>query len=218
MATFDTLMNRNQDFATHQYLTSSSLKPTLEGTLRSAKALIIACADPRDDPAYVLGFEPGEAVVLRNIGGRITPGTLQLMALLGRIGQVAGENPGGGDEFHLIVLHHTDCGIKRLAGNPEMLADYFGIDQEGLPAKAVTDPRAAVAVDVALLKANPALPGEWRYPALSMRWQRGWSRPLCHPLRCMPQAESRDPYRHRPGLRQAALLLPRGSLDDGWRR
>src|SRR5215469_185284 len=161
MATFDTLINRNKDFAAHQFVTSSSLKPTLEGTLHSAKALIIACADPRDDPAYMLGFEPGEAVVLRNIGGRITPGTLQMMALLGRVGQVARENPGSGEEFHLIVLHHTDCGIKRLAGNPEMLADYFGVDQKGLPAKAVTDPRAAVAVDVATLKANPALPGEW---------------------------------------------------------
>jgi carbonic anhydrase len=161
MATFDTLINRNKDFAAHQFVTSSSLKPTLKETLHAAKALIIACADPRDDPAYVLGFEPGEAVVLRNIGGRITPGTLQMMALLGRIGQVAGENAGGGEEFHLIVLHHTDCGIKRLAGNPEMLADYFGIDQQGLPAKAVADPRAAVAVDVAALKANPALPGGW---------------------------------------------------------
>jgi carbonic anhydrase len=161
MATFDTLINRNKDFAAHQFVTSSSLKPTLEETLHSAKALIIACADPRDDPAYVLGFEPGEAVVLRNIGGRITPGTLQLMALLGRIGQVAGENPGGGDEFHLIVLHHTDCGIKRLADNPDLLADYFGINKEGLPAKAVTDPRAAVAVDVAALRATPTLPGEW---------------------------------------------------------
>src|SRR5262249_43122010 len=126
-----------------------------------AKALIIACADPRDDPAYVLGFEPGEAVVLRNIGGRITPGTLQMMALLGRVGQVAGENPGGGEDFHVIVLHHTDCGIKRLAGNPEMLANYFGVDQEGLQAKAVTDPRAAVAVDVAALKASTALPADW---------------------------------------------------------
>jgi len=161
MGTFDTLMNRNKDFAAHQFVTSSSLKPTLDETLRSAKALIIACADPRDDPAYVLGFEPGEAVVLRNIGGRITPGTLQMMALLGRVGQVAGENPGGGDEYHLIVLQHTDCGIKRLADTPDLLADYFGIDKEGLPAKAVTDPRAAAAIDVAALRANPALPGEW---------------------------------------------------------
>jgi carbonic anhydrase len=161
MGTYDTLMSRNKDFAAHQFVTSSSLKPTLEGTLRSAKALIIACADPRDDPAYLLGFEPGEAVVLRNIGGRITPGTLQMMALLGRIGQVAGENPGGGEEFHLIVLHHTDCGIKRLTEDPDMLAGYFGIDKEALQSKAVTDPRAAVAADVATLRANPALPGEW---------------------------------------------------------
>jgi carbonic anhydrase len=161
MSTFDTLMNRNKDFAAHQFVSSSSLKPTLHETLRSAKALIIACADPRDDPAYVLGFEPGEAVVLRNIGGRITPGTLQMMALLGRVGQAAGENPGGGDEYHLIVLQHTDCGIKRLADTPDLLADYFGIDKERLPAKAVTDPRAAVAIDVAALRATPALPGEW---------------------------------------------------------
>lgn len=161
MGTFDTLITRNKAFATHEFVTSSSLEPTLEGTLRTAKALIVACADPRDDPAYVLGIAPGEAVVLRNIGGRITPGTLQLMALLGRIGEVAGENAGGGDEFHLIVLQHTDCGIKRLAGNPDMLASYFGIDKEALQSKAVTDPRAAVAADVATLKATPALPGEW---------------------------------------------------------
>ena len=52
MTTFDSLMTRNQDFATHQFLTNSSLTHSLEGVLRSAKALIIACADPRDDPAY----------------------------------------------------------------------------------------------------------------------------------------------------------------------
>jgi carbonic anhydrase len=42
-----------------------------------------------------------------------------------------------------------------------MLANYFGIGNEGLAAKAVTDPHAAVAVDVAALKATPALPGNW---------------------------------------------------------
>jgi carbonic anhydrase len=119
MATFDTLMKRNKDFASHQFVTISSLNPTLEGTPRSATALISACADPRDAPAYMLGFEPGEAVVLRNIGGRITPGTLQLMALLNRIGQVAGEHAGehagSGDEYHHIVLQHT-VGLPRIRG------------------------------------------------------------------------------------------------------
>src|SRR5262249_49615990 len=37
----------------------------------------------------------------------------------------------------------------------------FQVREGELKIKAVTDPRAAVAVDVALLRAIPALPGEW---------------------------------------------------------
>ena len=160
MTTFDTLMERNKDFAAQQSA-AGLLMPSLPSALPDAKALIIGCADMRVDPAYVLGIKPGEAVVMRNIGGRITPRTLQMMGLLGRISQVAEANPGGGGEFHLIVLQHTDCGITRLAGDPEMLTDYFEISKEELKAKAVTDPRAAVTADVAVLRATPALPGEW---------------------------------------------------------
>jgi carbonic anhydrase len=54
----------------------------------------------RVDPALVLGLKPGEAVVMRNIGGRITPGLLEQLGLLGRIGEVAQEVAGGGGEFH----------------------------------------------------------------------------------------------------------------------
>jgi len=51
-----------------------------------------------------------------------------VVGLLGRIGEVAGENPGGGGSF---------------------------------TTKAVTDPQAAVAFDVAALRAIPALVGAW---------------------------------------------------------
>ena len=81
------------------------------------------------------------------------------MGLLGRIGEVAGEIPGGGGEFRIILLQHTDCGITRLASDAAMLTHQ--VQEAELKAKAVTDPRAAVAVDVALLRAIPALPGEW---------------------------------------------------------
>ncbi len=59
------------------------------------------------------------------------------------------------------MLHHTDCGITRLGGHPERLATLFGIDQADLAAKAVNDPRAAVAVDVAAIKDNPFLPADF---------------------------------------------------------
>jgi carbonic anhydrase len=42
-----------------------------------------------------------------------------------------------------------------------MLTNYFEISKEELAAKAVTNPRAAVAADVAMLRTIPALPGEW---------------------------------------------------------
>ena len=160
MSNLDHLLQRNKEFAIQQS-TEGTLMPSLPRTMPKVKAIIIGCADMRVDPAHVLGTKPGEAVVLRNIGGRITPGLLEQLSLLGRIGQVAGETPGGGGEFHLIVLQHTDCGITRLAGDPAMLAHYFQIQERELKTKAVKDPRAAVTADVASLRGNPALPGQW---------------------------------------------------------
>jgi carbonic anhydrase len=150
MTTFDTLLERNEDFASHEFSKDVPLMP---------RAMIIGCVDQRVDPAHVLGLGLGEAIVIRNVGGRMTPVTLQTMGMLGRIAQVGGSAPAG--EFHLIVLQHTQCGITRLDQDPDMLASYFDIGKESLLAKAITDPRAAVAVDVAALKAIPALPGNW---------------------------------------------------------
>jgi carbonic anhydrase len=160
MSNFDRMLERNKVFAAQQSA-SGQLMPSLPRSLPNVKAIIIGCADMRVDPSHVLGTKPGEAVVMRNIGGRITPGLLEQLGLLGRIGEVAGEIPGGGGEFHIIVLQHTDCGITRLAGDPALLTHYFQIGDGELKAKSVSDPRAAVAVDVAALRAIPALPGEW---------------------------------------------------------
>ena len=160
MNNLDHLLQRNKEFAAQQSA-EDALMPWLPRAMPHVKAVIIGCADMRVDPAHVLGIKPGEAVVLRNIGGRITPGLLEQLGLLGRIGEVAGEIPGGGGEFHIIVLQHTDCGITRLARNPTMLAHYFQIQEAELKKKAVLDPRAAVAADVALLRTISALPVQW---------------------------------------------------------
>jgi carbonic anhydrase len=160
MDSLNSFLQRNKEFAAQQSA-AGTLMPSLPRALPNVKAIVIGCADMRVDPAYVLGIKPGEAVVIRNIGGRITPGLLEQLGLLGRIGEVAGEIPGGGGEFHLIVLQHTDCGITRLAGDLAMLARYFQVQEGEVKKKTVTDPRAAVAADVALLRAIPALPKTW---------------------------------------------------------
>jgi carbonic anhydrase len=161
MSNLDNLLERNRDFAAQQSA-AGTLMPSLARVMPNVKAIIIGCADMRADPAHVLGIKPGEAVVMRNIGGRVTPGLVEQLGLLGRIGQIAGEIPGGGGEFHIIILQHTDCGITRLAANdPALLTHYFLIQDAELKTKAVSDPRAAVAVDVASLRGIPALPGAW---------------------------------------------------------
>ena len=125
------MLEGNKDFAARQSA-AGTLMPSLPRALPNVKAIIIGCADMRVDPAHVLGVKPGEAVVMRNIGGRITPGLLEQLGLLGRIGEVAGEPPGGGGEFHIVVLQHTDCGITRLVGDPAMLTGYFQIQEAEL--------------------------------------------------------------------------------------
>jgi carbonic anhydrase len=160
MSNLGSMLERNKDFAARQS-TAGTLMPSLPQALPNVRAIIIGCADMRVDPAHVLGIKLGEAVVMRNIGGRITPGLLEQLGLLGRIGEVAGEIPGAGGEFDIVVFQHTDCGITRLAGDPSLLTRYFQIQEEELKTKSVTDPRAAVAVDVALLRSIPGLPGEW---------------------------------------------------------
>lgn len=73
MNSLDLMLQRNKDFASQQSA-AGALMPSLPQALPNVKAIIIGCADMRVDPADILGTTPGEAVVIRNIGGRITPG------------------------------------------------------------------------------------------------------------------------------------------------
>src|SRR5262249_62085171 len=124
MSNLDSLLERNQVFAAQQSA-AGTLMPSLPHALPNVKAIIIGCADMRVDPAHILGIKPGEAVVMSNIGGRITPGVLEQLGVLGRVGQIAGENLGGGGGFYGIILQHTDCGINRLSRAPASPATYF---------------------------------------------------------------------------------------------
>ena len=155
MTTLEILEKRNQEFARHQF--NANLSPM--GTL---KTMIVGCVDARVDPAYVLGLDAGDAMVIRTLGGRITPTTLQTISLLLTAAQMFGASP---STFNIVVLHHTQCGITSLVAKPDLLADYFSIDKAELEAKAVTDPRAAVAVDVAMIKANP-ITSKWTISGL----------------------------------------------------
>jgi carbonic anhydrase len=118
---------------------------------------VLGCVDSRVDPAHVLGLGPGEAVVMRNIGGRVTPAVLRSWGLLAKLGPSNRDDAPTSGPPHLTILHHTDCGIKRLTAFPEQLAEFFEIPVADLDTKEIDDPRAAVRIDVEI--ARRSLPG-----------------------------------------------------------
>jgi carbonic anhydrase len=164
MDTLSVLSERNADFAANRFPPGLTLVPTL-------KTMIISCVDPRVDPAHILGLELGDAAIIRNVGGRVTPSTVAELGMLRKVTQAGGGDMGTG--WDLVVIHHTQCGITRLADEPGMLAAYFGIDQHDVLAKSVGDPHEAVAVDVAALKASPALAGGFLVSGLVYDVQNG---------------------------------------------
>ena len=143
--TIDELVRRNAKFAAGGAFDGLPF-PTNQ-TLR-----VLGCVDSRVDPSHVLDLELGEAVVMRNIGGRVTPAVLRSWRLLAKLGQARPSGQPGGGPPHMVVLHHTDCGIKTLANYPEPLAEYFEIPVEQLDTKAVSDPHAAVRIDVDIVR------------------------------------------------------------------
>jgi carbonic anhydrase len=145
----DELIRRNGRFAEQNEVTGLSLLP-------SGQTLVLGCVDPRVDPAVVLGVRLGEAAVIRNLGGRVTPAALRTIALLGAIARNVGQQPG--TDWNLVVVHHTDCGIARLVGQPDALAAELGIGPDALDPATLSDPRASLTTDLAALHANPVLP------------------------------------------------------------
>ncbi|MGQ4347973.1 carbonic anhydrase [Streptomyces sp. SAS_275] len=150
MGVVETLVGRNSDFAKTQFTDGLRMMPNL-------KTIVIGCVDPRVDPASVLGADQGEIAVIRNVGGRVTPGTLEELVMLRKVTQAAGGDLGPG--WELIVLQHTQCGIALLKDQPELLNPYFGTNDAGLDEQHVGNPRAAITHDVTALRGEDRLEG-----------------------------------------------------------
>ena len=117
---------------------------------------IITCIDPRVEPAAVVGAKLGEAIVARNIGGRVTPSIVKDLAWVCHLHE--NKTPDA-DWFEVAIIHHTDCGSGLFAD--EELRHGFaargGYDDQTAAAMAVLDPAETVGDDVALLRAAPEL-------------------------------------------------------------
>lgn len=122
------------------------------------RLVVLACMDHRVDPAEVLGLNLGDAVVIRNPGGRVTPAFLQQLDVLARVfPQVEASE----ERFELALIQHTECGFARLSAQEEhsvLVADYFGVALERLAERAPGDPYEGVRADIELLADEARVP------------------------------------------------------------
>ena len=120
------------------------------------RLFVVTCLDPRVDPAHFLGLGLSDAMVVRNVGGRVTPEVINDVAF---IGQLAESVLPDGPLFEVAVIHHTQCGSGALAddGFRRRYAERIGADESSLREHAVVDPAATVTRDVERLRSAAAI-------------------------------------------------------------
>jgi carbonic anhydrase len=148
-ANFEAARQRNRAFAAARGHEGAVVFPKLG-------LFVITCLDPRTDPAHFLGLGLSDAMVIRNVGGRVTPEVIDHVAFIGQLAETVLPD---GPLFEVAVIHHTQCGTGALAddGFRHRYADRIGADESTLLEYAVLDPPATVAHDVERLRAAPAI-------------------------------------------------------------
>ncbi len=151
MSDFDEFARRNRDWAAGGGAGVRSVMP-------KRRLFVITCLDPRVDPAAFLQVGPGDAIAVRNAGGRVNEAVIGDIALITAIGERMGAR---GRPLEVAVIHHTECGTALLADSDFRMgfADRTGIAVADLAAQAVTDPDATVRTDVQRLRDAPPLAG-----------------------------------------------------------
>ncbi len=145
-----TALERNRAFAGAGGHEGAVVFPTLG-------LFVITCLDPRVDPAHFLGLDLGDAMVVRNVGGRVTPEVIRDVAFIGQLAETMLRD---GAQFEVAVIHHNQCGSGALVDDAfrRTYARRTGVDEQSLVGHAVLDPTATVTHDVELLRNAPAIP------------------------------------------------------------
>lgn len=152
MTLFDPFLGRIADFATTGAHVGLSPMP-------KHPVFVVSCIDARVDPALLFKLEVGDALVLRNAGGRVNDEAIQEIAFIGAVTDMM-VGDGTPDPFEVVVLHHTGCGTGFFADDNfrNAFAEKTGVAADDLLASAVLDPVETVKIDVALLRDSELLP------------------------------------------------------------
>jgi carbonic anhydrase len=113
------------------------------------RVAIVACMDARLNPYGLLGLSEGDAHIIRNAGGAVTPDVIRSLTISQRLL--------GTEE--IVLIHHTGCGMLTFSDDDfrSSVEKDTGIRPEW-PAEAFSDLDADVRQSIARIKASPFIP------------------------------------------------------------
>ncbi|MCU9533383.1 beta-class carbonic anhydrase [Streptococcus sp. CSL10205-OR2] len=116
------------------------------------KVAIITCMDSRLHVAQALGLALGDAHILRNAGGRVTPDMIRSLTISQ---QLLGTR-------EIVVLHHTDCGAQTFTNDSfkQQLKKDLAVDVSNYDFLPFKNLEESVREDVAILKESPLIPDD----------------------------------------------------------
>ncbi len=145
------LYERNKQSAEHFTSGALGIKPKLN-------TIILTCLDARVDPAHFFGLQPGEALVMRNGGGRVTDSVERDLAYVWTlIAITAGVDV---PPLSLALIHHVDCGLERIANLQarKVVSVRSGLTLPFLEEIAISSHEDAINCDLERLKCSDVVP------------------------------------------------------------
>src|SRR5215467_4317750 len=108
---------------------------------------VLTCMDARIHPEQALGFDIGDAHMIRNAGGRASDDAIRSLVIST---ELLGTN-------EIAVMHHTDCGMLKFTNDDlrTKLSSEGGVDASGVDFLPFPEVEQSVRDDVATITASP---------------------------------------------------------------
>lgn len=141
---FDDLLAANAEYA-------RTYQGGFDG-IAHAGVCVVTCMDSRIDPLAMLGLKPGDAKVLRNPGGRVTPQALAAIVVAVHLLKVR----------RVMVIPHTRCAMAGITEQElrRRVAEAAGVSPTGMTFAPTEHQLESLAVDVGKVRSHPMIPAD----------------------------------------------------------
>jgi len=115
-----------------------------------AGVAMVTCMDSRIDPLGMIGLKPGDAKILRNPGGHMTPSMLSALVLGVHLLRVD----------RILVVQHTRCAMASSSEHAmhERLRAASGLATNWMGFNVISDQDASLRRDVGRVRTHPMIP------------------------------------------------------------